>query len=485
LSYVTGFEPWGWVIGTGVYIDDLQAQLWDSAKTVIMSALLVILLLGAVTLTMARRMSGALIQMTSSLAELGNGNFDIVLPGLDRNDELGDMARSIAQFQVKADEKARATALLEEERRLGTEQTKARALQKMAETVEGEAHAAVGEVSSGTSRMAESAILMSESALTLETNSSSVAAAAEEALANAQSVAKASVQLASTISEISGQVASSRKITIEAVAAATQAQAIIGSLSEAAGKVDTVTNLISEIASQTNLLALNATIEAARAGRAGRGFAVVASEVKSLAEQTVKATSEIAQQISEIQETTQASVAAINLIGSAIRNVESITSVVATAIDHQSTVTMEISRTVEETALAAREVATQIVSVSNEAAQTGRRAAEIRDGSEDIARKVGNLRATLVRVIRTSTADVDRREGPRVQLDRRAVIRWHGRSAKVTVCDISSGAAMIEGCIADMAVDTPITHRWDCCGACRQGGAQGRRHDITPVQFVG
>ncbi len=457
LSYVTGFEPWGWVIGTGVYIDDLQARLWDSIKTVVITALILIGLLGTVTLIIVRRMSAAMVQMTSSLAKLGDGNFEIELPGLDRADELGDMARSIEQFKIKADEKARAEALLEEGRRLDSEQAKARALKKMAETVEGEAQTAVGEVASGTSRMAASAALMSESALTLEANSSSVAAAAEQALANAQSVAKASAQLASAIADISSQVNSSRAMTLEAVTAATQAQTIIGRLSEAASKVDIVTNLISEIASQTNLLALNATIEAARAGAAGRGFAVVASEVKSLAEQTAKATSEITQQISEIQQSTQASVASINIIGDAIRNVESITSVVATAIDEQSSVTAEISRTVEETALAAREVATQIVSVSNEAAQTGRRASEIRDGSEEIARKVGSLRATLVRVIRTSTADVDRRGARRLSLGRPGTIKWQGKSVRVTVRDLSSGGAMIEESIAELPVDAPVT----------------------------
>lgn len=456
LSYVSGFAPWGWVIGSGVYIDDLEAQVWSSARNVVLAALGVILVLGAVTFIIARSMASALSSMTAALVQLGQGHFDIKLPGLSRADEIGDMARSIEQFKVKAAEKAREEAVAEEQRRQLAEQIKTAALKEMAETVERETNAAVGEVASGTNRMADNAASMSDTALTLEQNSSSVAAAAEEALANARTVAKASAQMAASITAIASKVSSSRDLTRQAVAASADAQATIAKLSQAAEKVGAVTNLISEIAGQTNLLALNATIEAARAGEAGRGFAVVASEVKSLAEQTAKATSEISQQISEIQESTRASVLSICAIDEVIQSVESVSTSIADAIEEQNATTLEISRTVEETSVAAHEVAAQISSVSREAVETGRRASDIRDGSVDIARKVDDLRTMLVRVIRTSTSDVDRRLSSRLELQRRGTLASAGRTQDVRVQDISLGGARLDDVASAWPVDTQV-----------------------------
>jgi chromosome segregation ATPase len=167
--------------------------------------------------------------------------------------------------------------------------------------------------------------------------------------------------------------------------------------------------------------------------------------VKSLAEQTAKATSEIAQQIGEIQEATRQSVTSIAAIGDVIRNVDTFSEQITAAMDRQSTVTQEISRTVAESAQAAREVASQIVNVSTEAAETGRRAAEIREGTADIAGKVNDLRAILVRVVRTSTTDVDRRTSSRSDLHRQGTVEINGRSHRVTVRNLSaSGAALLD-----------------------------------------
>ncbi len=457
LSYVAGFAPWGWVIGTGVYVDDLQAQLWESKRSVMISALVIIIVLGAITLLIASRMSLALAAMSKALNQLGAGRFDITLPGLARSDELGDMARSIEQFKHKTEEKVRDAAALEDDQRQMAERIKHEALQQLAEAVEHEASAVVNDVAHGTGQMAESARSMTDSTLSLEQNSTSVAAAAEQALATTQTVANASAQLASSISEISARVSASRELTRKAVSASSEAQSTIAKLSDAANKVGAVTSLISEIAGQTNLLALNATIEAARAGDAGRGFAVVASEVKTLAEQTAKATSEIAQQIAEIQASTRASVDSIGAIGEVISNVESVSTSIADAIEAQNSMTREISRTVEETSLAAREVATQIASVSREAGEAGRRSTDIRDGSIDIARKMQELRSTLVHVIKSSTSDVDRRLSSLLNINRPGSLKLDGRQAAITVRNLALGGALIEAVPVPLALQAKVS----------------------------
>ena len=432
-------------------------------------------LLGRQTIRAISRPMGRLNGAMEEIAQ-GRLNSRVIV---ERDDEIGIALRNIQAMQGKLGfdmEERRDRARIADEE-------KSKALNDMAETVERETNTAVGDVSGQMERMASNAALMNDSAATVGTNSGSVAAAAEQALANAQTLTQAASQLSASITEIANQVNSSRTLTIEAVSTSTKAQATIGKLSEAAGKVGAVTSLISEIASQTNLLALNATIEAARAGEAGRGFAVVASEVKSLAEQTAKATSEIAQQISEIQEATRESVTSISAIGDVIRNVEAVSSQIASAIEKQNTVTLEISRTVEESTQAAREVASQIVNVSNEAIETGRRAAEIRDGSAEIASKVDGLRETLVRVVRTSTADVDRRTSARVDVERHGTVEIGGRAHKVVIRNLSEGGAMMVGTVPDARIDTPVALRIDGLAVSLNGVIARNDESGTLVKF--
>jgi chromosome segregation ATPase len=230
---------------------------------------------------------------------------------------------------------------------------------------------------------------------------------------NVQTVSSAAEELTASIGEISAQIARASSVTKQAVSSGENARATIQSLSDAVAKISEVTKLIGQIAGQTNLLALNATIEAARAGDAGKGFAVVASEVKNLANQTGRSTEDIDRQVGEIQAATTAAVAAVMEIGERIREVDEVAGAIAAAMEEQGAATQEIARNVVQTAEASREVAAKIGRVSAQAGSVESSAADVRSAVASVTNEIASLRDTLVRVVRTSTAEADRRAYPR------------------------------------------------------------------------
>ncbi|MBX9634724.1 MAG: Tar ligand binding domain-containing protein [Magnetospirillum sp.] len=332
----------------------------------------------------------------------------------------------------------------ENERKANEE--RARALEEMAVTVEREAGGAVEQVAGRTGEMAVDAEAMARSAERVSEHSQGVAAAAEEALCNAQAVAGAAEEMAASIQEIASQVAYAGQVTRASVEDSDRTQDTIQSLADEVAKIGAIATLISNIAGQTNLLALNATIEAARAGEAGKGFAVVANEVKNLATQTAHSTSEINAQIAKIQDLTHEVVDAVGGIGSNIRRIDEVASSIAAAMEEQSAATSEISRNVIETSSAAQEVSSLIASVSRDAAETGVQASAVRQISSEVASSIHELRQVLVRVVRTSTKEADRRICQRINLHSRCAVTLGGATTSAELEDISAGgAAIIDG----------------------------------------
>jgi methyl-accepting chemotaxis protein len=267
----------------------------------------------------------------------------------------------------------------------------ARELGAKADVFEREVKGQVGSVSSSASQLEGVAKTMSRNAEETSVQSTTVAAAAEEATTNIQTVAAAAEELSSSIAEISRQVASSASIAANAREEADRTNKMVQSLSAAAARIGDVVKLINDIASQTNLLALNATIEAARAGDAGKGFAVVANEVKSLANQTGKATEEIAAQIAAVQSATREAVGAIGGIARTIGEINEIAGSIAASVEEQGAATSEIARNVQQAAMGTTEVTATIARVSTAAQATGGAAREVLDAAVALSRNSDTL----------------------------------------------------------------------------------------------
>lgn len=354
--------------------------------------------LGAMlALFLGSRMSRPMIAMCKAMRELAGGKFDVVLPGLGRRDELGEMAAAVEEFKIQAVAKAeRDAAALDS-------QNKAAAAGRRAELISfaDEFEAAVGgivaSVSASAHQLEASAGTLTRTAESTQDLSGQAAGASEDASSNMQSIASATEELSASVDEIGRQAQESNRIAEAAVLQAEQTDGRIGKLSRAAQEIGDVVKLITAIAEQTNLLALNATIEAARAGDAGRGFAVVASEVKSLASQTAKATDEISTHITGMQGATQESVAAIKEIGGTIGQISSIASTIASAVKEQSSATQEIARSVQNVAEGTSEAAANIMEVNRGAAETGSASANVLDAARSLSSESVRLREELDR----------------------------------------------------------------------------------------
>jgi methyl-accepting chemotaxis protein len=362
------------------------------AFLVVMAAMIVVL-----AFSLQRSIARPITTMTAAMRHLAEGDKSIEVPGLDRGDEIGEMAKAVQIFKDNALRTDRLTT-----ERLAEQQARDERTRRI-ETLTGDFDQAIGNVldlvSQAAGQMENTAQAMTSNADRSNQQASNVAAATEQASASVQTVASAAEELSASIVEIGRQVEQSARVAKTASEEANRTNETVRGLADSSARIGEVINLINDIASQTNLLALNATIEAARAGDAGKGFAVVAGEVKHLANQTAKATDEIGAQIGAVQAATQAAVAAIGAIVTRIEEINGIAGAIAAAVEEQSAATAEIARNVQQAAEGTNEVASNIGGVSQSAAETGEAAAQVLVSARSLSQDATDMKSVVIRFL--------------------------------------------------------------------------------------
>ncbi len=336
--------------------------------------------------------------MGGAMRVLAAGDLTIEVPFQDRHDEIGEMSAAVQVFKDNAIEIERA----KEERdalRIRAAEEKRQSMEALAASFEDTVGHIVEAVSASALGMKQTAEQMSGIAAQARDRSDLVSSAATSASGNVETVAAASEELSYSINEIEKQMTASNLIARTAVERAEATNETMKVLSETAGKIGQVVELINHIAKQTNLLALNATIEAARAGEAGKGFAVVASEVKNLANQTAHATEEISNQIDAMQNVSSEALEAIAVIRQTIGEISESVSSVASAVQQQSSATQNISQNTQEAATSTREVSTNIVAVQTANDETSEAATAVVNAAGDLSTEADKLRKEVDRFL--------------------------------------------------------------------------------------
>jgi methyl-accepting chemotaxis protein len=390
ISYAAEYKPWNMFLGSGVYLDTLDialSRLWWSYFGLFAAVTLIVTAASAI---IAANITRPLSKLEACMRRLAGGDKSVEISGVARSDEIGRMAAAVQVFKdamIKADD----LAAEQEQLQSAAVAAQKAAMNQTADAFQDKVGGLISTLSGGATELEATAQSMSSTATRANGQAVTVAAAAEEASAGVATVAAAAEELTASIAEIGRQVAQSSKITGRAVADAQRTDAIVRALAEGAEKIGHVVGLITNIAGQTNLLALNATIEAARAGDAGKGFAVVASEVKSLANQTAKATEEIGAQIAQIQAATKEAVDAIGGIAGTIEEVSAISVSIAAAVEEQGAATAEIARNVQQTAQSAQDMTVNIGGVRQAATETGAAAAQVLTAAKDLSHQAEQL----------------------------------------------------------------------------------------------
>ena len=379
--------------GTAVKEESLKALILDLALIGV-----VIVVAVGVFLLVARRVARPLQAMTGAMLKLADGDTSVEVPAVGRGDEIGAMANSVQVFKdnMLEAERLRSEQQAEQERQI----ERGRKIESSVGTFEKLIGEMVNSVSTAATQLQSTAESMAATTEETARQSTTVAAASEQATQNVQTVASATEELSASIREIGQQVTQSSSMINSAVQQANASNQQVQNLASAAQKIGDVVKLINDIAGQTNLLALNATIEAARAGDAGKGFAVVASEVKALANQTAKATEEIASQIRTIQDATAISVQSIQGVTDTSGRVNDTATSIASAVEEQGAATQEIARNVQQAAKGNEEVSANIVGVNKATETTGQAASQVLVSAGELTKNGAKLKESVESFLR-------------------------------------------------------------------------------------
>jgi methyl-accepting chemotaxis protein len=344
-------------------------------------------------LTVGSRVIKPLQAIRRAMLKVAAGDVTAEVSLTDRRDEIGALWGALATFKQNAIEKARIEG--EQRRRHAQAEARQHTVETSIAAFEGQVRQALDALAAASGEMRQTSERLSRTAEQSSRQVSAVTGASEEASSNVATVAAASEELSLSIGEISRQVSRAANIAGRAVEETRQTDSTVQGLAETAGRIGAVVKLISEIASQTNLLALNATIEAARAGEAGKGFAVVASEVKSLANQTAKATEDISAQIVAVQTVSRDAVEAINRIGGTIGEVNAVATSIATSVEQQGAATQEITRNTQQAARRTKDVSENIGGVAAGTGETGKAAEGVKAAADALTLQADRLRGQV------------------------------------------------------------------------------------------
>jgi len=418
ISYVKSIPEWGWVVGTGIYVDDVEEAFMAQIKSISTVIIMGILFVGILGWLIIRSLSTPLLRIAGGLKELTDDK-TIEVTDNNRGDEIGGMANALMDLNVKL-EKAREMALREKENKKRAEEDRKKMMLQLAADFDAQIGTFIGSLASASTELQSSAEGMKDISDKTSQSSNAVVSSSSEASANVNTVASAMEEMSASISEIVTQITAAKTQSNDTASNAENANVTVSNLNELVKNIGEVVVAIQDIAEQTNLLALNATIEAARAGEAGRGFAVVAEEVKKLASETSQKTEEINGRITEIQDATHESVSAMERIIKNIGDIDTSVTGISAAAEEQNVTTTEIVRSVAEASSGVQQVSHVIIDVQKGASETGSSADAVLDASKEVAELSENLKASVESFLSTIRNDANSSSDEKNDLDNAA-----------------------------------------------------------------